>query len=137
MDVYFYLAVVVIMIIVIWRLAAGFKKGFVKELLSLFALGIAGVSAYLLLGVVGSYQSREIGRLIQIVIFWLMIGVVYKLVSLLFSSLKLISKLPVIRGADKLLGALLGVLEGFVIVCYALYWLKDWGMSVLDTMTRM
>lgn len=137
MDIYFYIALAMILLVILWRMAAGFRKGFVRELLSLIALAIAGVSAYLVLGAIGSYFNREIGRLIQIVVILLVIGVVYKCIHLLFVSLKLVSKLPVIRGADKLLGALLGILEGSAIVCYTISWLKAWGLSVLDTMFRL
>lgn len=134
MNNYFYIAIVLIAIILIWRITAGFRKGFVRELLSLVAMALAGVSAYLILGAVGSYLSGEIGRLIQIVLFLLVIGMLYKLIHLIFTSLKLVSKLPVVHGADKLLGAVLGLLEGSVAVWCAIYWIKSWGLSILDSM---
>lgn len=137
MDIYFYIAVAVIVLLIVWRMVAGFRKGLVRELLSLIALAIGGVSAYLILGAVGSYLNREIGRMLQILLLLLVIGAVYKLISLLFTSLKLVSKLPVVHGADKLLGSVLGVLEGLAIVWYIIYWLKDWGLSVLDAFTRI
>lgn len=137
MDIYFYIAVAVIVLLIVWRMVAGFRKGLVRELLSLIALAIGGLSAYLILGAVGSYLNREIGRMLQIILILLVIGAVYKLISLLFASLKLVSKLPVVHGADKLLGSVLGVLEGLAIVWYIIYWLKDWGLSVLDTFTRI
>lgn len=137
MDIYFYIAVAVIVLLIVWRMVAGFRKGLVRELLSLIALAIGGLSAYLILGAVGSYLNREIGRMLQIILILLVIGAVYKLISLLFTSLKLVSKLPVVHGADKLLGSVLGVLEGLAIVWYIIYWLKDWGLSVLDTFTRI
>lgn len=137
MDIYFYVAVAVIVLLIAWRMVAGFRKGLVRELLSLIALAIGGLSAYLILGAVGSCLNREIGRMLQIILILLVIGAVYKLISLLFTSLKLVSKLPVVHGADKLLGSVLGVLEGLAIVWYIIYWLKDWGLSVLDTFTRI
>lgn len=131
MDIYFYFAVAGIVIIIIWRMAAGFRNGMVQEILSLVAMAVAGLSAYLILGAIGSYLNREIGRLIQIIILLLVVGAVYKLANLIFTSIRLMSKLPVIRSADKLFGAIFGIMEGIVITGYILYWLKNWGLSVL------
>lgn len=136
-DIYFYIAIAVIALLVVWRMVAGFRKGLVREILSLFALVVGCVSAYLILGAVGSYLNREIGQLVGIILMLLVIGVVYKLMNLLFASLKLVSRLPVVRTADRLLGALFGILEGFAIVWYIIYWLKNWGLSVLDAFTRV
>ena len=76
MNIYFYLAVIVIILIVIWRMRAGFRNGMVQELLSLVAMAIAGLCAYLILGAIGSYLNREIGRLIQIIVLLVAIGTV-------------------------------------------------------------
>ena len=124
MDIYFYLAVAGIIIIISWRMVSGFRKGMVQEILS-------GFCAYLLLGAVGSYLNREIGRLIQIIILLLIVCIVYKLANLIFTSISLVSRLPLIRSADKLFGAVFGILEGIIITGYILYWLKNWGLSVL------
>ena len=102
-----------------------------KEILSLIAMVVAGFCAYLLLGAVGSYLNREIGRLIQIIILLLIVCIVYKLANLIFTSISLVSRLPLIRSADKLFGAVFGILEGIIITGYILYWLKNWGLSVL------
>ena len=131
MDIYFYLAVAAIVVIIIWRMVSGFRKGMVQEILSLIAMAVAGFCAYLLLGAMGSYINKELGRLIQIIILLLIVCAVYKLANLIFTSIRLVSRLPVIRSADKLLGAVFGILEGIIITGYILYWLKNWGLSVL------
>ena len=38
MDIYFYLAVAGIIIIISWRMVSGFRKGMVQEILSLIAM---------------------------------------------------------------------------------------------------
>ena len=131
MDIYFYLAVAGIVVIIIWRMVSGFRKGMVQEILSLIAMAVAGFCAYLILGAIGSYLNREIGRLIQIIRLLLIVCAVYKLANLIFTSIRLVSRLPVIRSADKLFGAVFGILEGIIITGYILYWLKNWGLSVL------
>ena len=45
MDIYFYLAVAGIIIIISWRMVSGFRKGMVQEILSLIAMVVAGFLA--------------------------------------------------------------------------------------------
>ncbi len=127
----YYVALIIIALIFIWRIAAGFRKGMVQELISLIAMVAAGFCVILILGAIGSYIDQEIARLVQIVAVLFAVCLVYRLVHVLFTSLELISRLPVIRGLDRLLGAALGFAEAGVIVGLLVYFLKNWGLSVL------
>ncbi len=127
----YYISLVIIAIIFIWRMAAGFRKGMVQELISLIAMAVAGVCVVLIMGAIGSYMDQEIGRVIQIVAVLLVVCLVYRLVHVLFTSLELISKLPIIKGVDKLLGIVVGFAEAVVIVGGVVYFLKSWGLSIL------
>ena len=49
--------------------------------------------------------------------------------NILFTSLKLISKLPIIRWVDKLLGVVVGGVEAVLLVGVAVHFLKNWGLS--------
>lgn len=127
----YYISLVIIAIIFIWRMVAGFRKGMVQELISLVAMAVAGVCVVLIMGAIGSYMDQEIGRVIQIVAVLLVVCLVYRLVHVLFTSLELISKLPIIKGVDKLLGIVVGFAEAVVIVGGVVYFLKSWGLSIL------
>ena len=127
----YYIALIVIALIFIWRIAAGFRKGMVQEIVSLIAMIVAGVCIFLIMGAIGNYLNREIGKMIQIVIVLLGVCFVYRLIHMLFVSLELISKLPIIKGVDKLLGAVVGCVEAALIVGILVYLLKNWGLSVL------
>lgn len=128
----YYVSLAVIAIIFIWRMIAGFRKGMVQEVISLIAMAVAGVCVVLILGAIGSYLDREIGRLIQIVAVLFVVCLVYRLVHTLFTSLELISKLPIIKGLDKLLGIAVGFAEAALIVGVLVYFLKNWGLSILQ-----
>ena len=121
-----------IAIIFIWRISVGFRKGMVQEIISLIAMAVAGVCVVLILGAVGSYLEREIGRAIQSVIVLFVVCFVYRLVHTLFTSLELISKLPVIKWLDKLLGIVVGFAEAALISGVLVYFLKNWGLSILQ-----
>ena len=127
----YYIALVIILLIFIWRIAAGFRRGMVQELIALIAVTVAGFCIVLILGAIGSYMNKEIAKVIEIAAVLFVVCLVYRLVHVLFTSLELISKLPVIKGLDKLLGAGLGVIEAAVIVGVLVYFLKNWGLSVL------
>lgn len=46
----YYAALIVIALVFIWRITAGFKKGMVQELISLIAMAAAGICVLLILG---------------------------------------------------------------------------------------
>lgn len=128
----YYVSLIVIAIIFIWRMGVGFRKGMVQEIISLIAMAVAGFCVILILGAVGSYLDREIGRTIQMVVVLFVVCVVYRLVHTLFTSLELISKLPIIKWLDKLLGIVVGFVEAALISGILVYFLKNWGLSILQ-----
>lgn len=104
----------------------------IQEIISLIAMAIAGVCVILILGAIGSYLNQEIGKTIQMVVVLIVVCLIYRLVHVLFTSLELISKLPIVKGVDKLLGAAVGMAEAALIVGFIVYFLKNWGLSVLS-----
>lgn len=128
----YYVALIIIGCIFIWRITVGFKKGMVQELVSLVAMAAAGFCIVLILGAIGSYLDKEIGKVIQMIVVLLVVCLVYRLVNLLFTSLGLIAKLPVIKGLDKLLGVAVGMIEAAAISGLLIYLVKNWGMSFLS-----
>lgn len=128
----YYAALIIIALIFIWRMTVGFRKGMVQEIISLIAMAVAGVCVLLIFGAIGSYLNREIGKVVQMVIVLLVVCAVYRLIHVLFTSLELISKLPVIKWLDKMLGIVIGAGEAALIVGFIIYFLKSWGLSVLS-----
>lgn len=127
----YYIALIIIALIFIWRITTGFRKGMVQEIISLIAMVVAGVCIFLIMGVVGNYLNHEIGKMVQVIVVLFAVCIVYRLVHVLFTSLELISKLPIIKGLDKLLGALIGCVEAVLIVAALVYLFKNWGLSIL------
>lgn len=125
----YYVALFIVILIFIWRTAAGFKKGMVHEIISLIAMAAAGFCMLLILGAIGSYMEKEIGRLVQFVAVLIVVCLAYRLANILFTSLRLISRLPVIKWLDKLLGAAVGIAEAGIIVWILVRLIKDWGLS--------
>ena len=63
----YYISLIIIALIFIWRITAGFRKGMVREIISLIAMAVAGFCVVLILGAIGSYLEQEITKVIQIV----------------------------------------------------------------------
>ncbi|MDR2546138.1 MAG: CvpA family protein [Lachnospiraceae bacterium] len=126
----YYVALGLVVVVFIWRVFAGFRKGLIGELISLLSLVVAAFCLMGLFMVVGNYINENITEAIQMLVVLAVIGLVYKLASLLFSSLKLITKLPVIKGLDRLLGAALGAVEAVLILLLIIEVLKYFSLPV-------
>jgi uncharacterized membrane protein required for colicin V production len=130
MDYMYYVAIGIVIIVLVWRVAAGFKKGMVGEIISLISMIIALVSLAAILWGVGSYLDERVGEVIQMFFVLVVIAIVYKITSVIFTSMKLIAKLPVIKGLDKLLGAVLGAVEAVIIILILIQVLKYFSVPV-------
>lgn len=102
---------IVVALCALFKIADGYKKGMVKEIISLVTLIIIGVMIVLISSGLHSYMEKEVVGVIIAVVLLALLGIVHHLLSVVFFSAKMISKLPVIHWANKLLGAAFGVLE--------------------------
>lgn len=127
----YYISLTVILLIFIWRIVSGFKKGLVQEIVSLIAMAIALVCLFLILSAVGNYMEEKIGKTIQMIVTLIVVCLIYRLISVIFTSFKLISKLPILHWADKLLGGVVGAAEAVLIVGFLVQIVKNWGLSIL------
>ncbi len=98
------------------NVVSGYKKGMVKAVISLVSLVILCIVAALLAHGLGSYREGNFFHVAIVVILLTLLGIVHHLLSVLFFSAKLVAKLPVVHGADKLLGAVFGLAETLLIL---------------------
>lgn len=102
---------IIVVIAAIVKICDGYKKGMVKEIISLVSLAVlCGVAALLASGI-NSYHSGNIFNVVVTVVLLALLGIMHHLLGLIFFSAKLISKLPVIHFVNKLLGIVFGVFE--------------------------
>lgn len=103
-----------------YKVVDGYKHGMVREIISLISLTVLCAVVALLANAIGSYQSGKIIQVIATIILLALLGIAHHLLGVVFFSAKLISKLPVIHLADKLLGIVFGLLEA-VLVLWTIY----------------
>lgn len=107
---------IILVLILLWRIVSGFQKGMVKELISFVSLIVLSLLVVLLAVGLHSYMDKEIVSGIVVVILILILIIGYKLLDFFFFTAKLFAKLPVIKSADKLLGAVIGVAETVILI---------------------
>lgn len=121
---------VIVLIIMFFNIVSGYKKGMVREIISLISLIVMCVVVALIGNGLNSYFDGEIANVIIAVLLLCLVGIVHHLLGVVFFSAKVISKLPVVSWIDKLLGMLFGIVETILILwtIYAFIMMLDMGM---------
>ena len=107
---------IIVLIVLIWKIAEGYKKGMVKELISFVSLLVLCIVIALIGHGLQSYMKKEFLGVIIAVFLLGLLGIAHHLLGLVFFPAKLISKFPIIHWADKLLGIVAGALETVIIL---------------------
>lgn len=110
----------VVLLYLVIMIVVSYKRGFAKEFCSLVAMIVASIAVLLIAFAIRAYFDQE--RLIFVItlILLFLLFVLYKIVDLALTSLKIVSKLPIIRLIDKPLGIIAGVAE-VIITIWAVY----------------
>ena len=104
---------VIVLIVMFFNIVSGYKKGMVREIISLISLIVMCVVVALIGNGLNSYFDGEIANVIIAVLLLCLVGIVHHLLGVVFFSAKVISRLPVVSWIDKLLGCFLELLKLF------------------------
>ena len=118
-------------ICVLFKFADGYKKGMVKEIVSLVTLIIMGIMIVLISKGLHSYMEKEVVGVIIAVVLMALLGVVHHLLNVVFFSAKMISKLPVIHWVNKVFGAVFGVLDVILILQIVYVFIMYFGLGMI------
>ena len=110
------LMLIVLVILLIFNVVSGYKKGMVKSIISLVSLIVLCILATLITQGMKSYVKGQVANVIVVLILLSLLGIVHHLLGVVFFSAKMISKLPIVHSLDKLLGVVAGILETVLIV---------------------
>ncbi|MCM1561233.1 MAG: CvpA family protein [Butyrivibrio sp.] len=118
-----------VIILAVCKAVDGYKKGMVKEIISLVSMAVLCAVAALIAGGVSSYNKGRIFNVIAAVLLLLLVVFVHQLLKFVFFSAKLLSKLPVVHFVNKLLGMVFGVFEVILLLwtVYTLIMMLDLG----------
>lgn len=111
-----YIVLAVVALIYIWRIFTGSRNGLIDEVGALADIVIISVAVVAGIVVMESILGKNlIGFLVSGIIFMIIL-ITRKLLRVVFCSLGLIAKLPLISGINRLLGTLAGIMEATAIV---------------------
>lgn len=121
---------IIVLIVMVFNIVDGYKKGVVREVISLISLLVMCTVIALIGNGISSYFDGEIVNLIIMVLLLCVLGIVHHLLGVVFFSAKVISKLPIVHWFDKLLGMVFGIVETILILwtIYTFIMMRDMGM---------
>lgn len=122
---------VIVVVCVLFKIADGYKKGMVKEIISLVTLTVIGIMVVLISRGLHSYMEKEIVGVIIAVVLLALLGIVHHLLGVVLFSAKMIAKLPVVHWANKILGAVFGALEIILILQIVYVFIMYFGLGMI------
>ena len=113
--------ILIIIGVIVWAycIKKGSERGLVQELNTVLTLICAAAIYRLAAGLAANYTSGDVSKTLTGVLLMVVVVCAFGLFHLLFSSLHIFSRLPVIRIVDNILGVFGGFIEGAVIVYLA------------------
>lgn len=121
---------IIVLILLIYNVVDGYKKGMVRQFISLVSLIVLCIVVALIGNGLQSYFEGNIVNVVIMVLLLCLVGIAHHLLGIVFFSAKMISKLPVVHWLDKLLGIAFGILETVLILwtIYTFTMMMDLGM---------
>lgn len=111
---------VAVVIVAVIKVADGYKKGVVKEVVSLVSMVALCLVAALIAYGVNGYHDGKVFNVAVAVILFILVMTVHHLLGLVLFPAKLFSKLPVVHTVDKLLGVVFGFFE-IILILWTIY----------------
>ncbi|MCM1044084.1 MAG: CvpA family protein [Candidatus Gastranaerophilales bacterium] len=117
-------------ILLIVNVVTGYKRGMVKQVISLVSLVVLCTVAVLVGNGLRSYQNKEFLNVAVAVLLLAALGIAHHLLGIVFFSAKMIAKLPIVHWLDHLLGIVFGALETVLLLwtLYTFVMMMDLGM---------
>lgn len=114
--------ILMILLLLVWRIKKGFQNGILEEIVNIISVIISAICFVLIFFTISSIKAKAFSVLTICIVGLIVIGITFKLCSLIFRPILAIKNISIIGSFDKLLGAMLGVFEVCICTC-AVYWL--------------
>lgn len=121
------LTLIIVLMIIILAAVHGFKKGMTKEITNMISWAVTLFVISLVIMLYTSLNTNETKNSIFTIIILVAVILVYGIVKIFLKSAKIISKLPIFKFLDQLLGIGVGIAEGFLLV-WLLYVVNESGL---------
>ncbi len=128
------LMLLIVLLFIVFKIADGYKKGMVKEIISFVSLVVMCVVVVLISAGLHSFMEKQVVGVIIAIVLLSLLGIAHHLLGVVFFSAKMIVKLPIIHWVDKLLGMVVGALE-VILILWTLYtFIMYFGLGMIGSM---
>lgn len=110
-----YILILIVLLLFVWRIKRGYANGIMGEIVTIISGTISLVSVALIIFAVTSARVKAMSTLTLCIIGLVVLGIVFKICNLIFAPLLALSNISFIEGLNKMLGAVLGVLEACIL----------------------
>ncbi|MBQ7926554.1 MAG: CvpA family protein [Lachnospiraceae bacterium] len=118
---------IIVLALLVFNVVTGYKKGFVKALVSFISLIVLGIVAVLVINGIHGYVEGDFLTVLIMVALLVVISVVHHVINFVLLPAKLLSKLPIVSWLNQLLGIVFGILQTLLMV-----WIVYAGVLLLD-----
>ncbi|MBE5852667.1 MAG: CvpA family protein [Lachnospiraceae bacterium] len=106
---------IIILLIYIWRIYQGIKRGLIEEMGALASILLISVAVITLVTLIESILLKNVIAFLVTGIILMILLIAWKVIKIVICSLGFIAKLPLLSSLNKLFGFLAGVVEATVI----------------------
>ena len=107
---------VAVVCLFLWRISYGANNGLFAEAAGLIAVLAAFASVYYIMEIVGKVIDKSFGGILIKIVYLTLAFVVYKVMTGIGGSIRKLKEVPLLGSYDKILGAVLGVIEALAMV---------------------
>lgn len=122
--------VFIVFLLFVWRIKKGFANGIMGEIVTILSGAVSLICVALIFFAVTSMMVRAMSALTLSIIALILLGIIFKICSLIFAPLLALGNLSIIGGFNKMLGAVMGVLEACILAGVLYYALDYMGVYV-------
>ncbi len=124
MTPYIILILTIDILVLVGMTVHGWKKGFAYLISKVISLIASIVVVMLLSSMISGYQKGNVSNLVVGVLLLVIMGVLYKVIHAILTSIRILAGLPILGGVDRVLGVAIGFLEGFSVLYIGEYMLR-------------
>ncbi|RKM54609.1 CvpA family protein [Butyrivibrio sp. X503] len=120
----------VVVCLFLWRMSYGAKNGLFAEAAGLVSVLAAFVSIYYITKIAGDVLNANFGTVIPKIGYLVVAFLIYRLMTAIGDAFSKVKEVPVLSGFNRLLGAVFGAAEAFLIIYLVQFVTK---IEVIDT----
>lgn len=120
----------VMLVLLIWRVRRGYACGMMREIANILSGTVALLCVLLILFAINSVRGKSKQVLAVCIVALILLGICFRICSLIFRPLLAVDKISVVSGINKILGAALGVAEACLLAFLLIKVLDYFGIFV-------